>query len=178
MLWFIFALIYVAAGVPIGFGYAFFTGASEPSRPEVVAWAATFGPAVLMVIAAFRDVSWTTGEPFARLVYHTLLVTFAAPMLMFGISLLANAAGLELVAQIARALRYWSIPLVFVTAAGYGLWRVTKQFDRAHGATGGPGATPPSGSGGSGTRSTTAQRAEGDRSLPPGALRRTVEALG
>lgn len=148
MHWIILALLYVVVGGVIGSAYAWLTGASDPTRAEVVAWAATFGPAILMVMAGVRKVMREDGTPFARWTYHTLLVTFAAPMFCFGTSLLLNALGCLWFARLFKGLSYWSIPIVFVAAASHGLWRATREFNRRfeRSSTGGP--TPPVGSGG------------------------------
>lgn len=175
MHWFIFALFYVIVGGIIGSAYAWMTGASGPTRAEVAALAGTFGPAILMVMAGVRKVMRESDEPFARWVYHTLCVTFAAPMLCFGASLLCNAIGALWFARLFKGLSYWSIPIVFVVAASFGLWRATRAFDRrfATGSTHGPSGTPPSGSGNPGGQPVTSQRAEATDSSnePPGVLR-------
>ncbi|MDO8622005.1 MAG: hypothetical protein Q7R80_02140 [bacterium] len=176
MHWFIFALLYVIAGVPVGYGYAFLTGASGQTFSEVVALSATFGPVILMVLAGFREAATKVGVPIAFTFYHTALIAFAAPMFIFGVALLFDALGAPSGTRLLKSFSYWSIPLVFINAGIYGIWRFTRQMDRARvrGATGGPTNTPPSGDGGS--RTATTPRAEGDRSLPPGVLRHLVTA--
>lgn len=173
MYWFIFALLYVIAGGIIGSAYAWMTGASGPTHAEVFALAATFGPAILLVMYGFREAARTTGIPIARSFYHTLLVTFAAPMLCFGASLLCNALGCLWFARLFKGLSYWSIPLTFVAAASYGLWRATRAFERrlATGSTRGPDGSPPTGDGSS--RSATAPHRDPARE-PPGALQRML----
>lgn len=174
MQWIIFALLYVLVGGIIGSAYAWMTGASGPTRAEVVAWAAIFGPAILLVMYGFREAARKTGIPLARSFYHTLLVTFAAPMFCFGASLLLSALGVSWFARLFKGLSYWSIPLVFVAAASYGFWRATREFERRleRGTTGGSSGTPPSGSGNPGDQSTTAQRTEAS-----GSPRDPIDAL-
>ncbi|MBI4434442.1 hypothetical protein HY635_01310 [Candidatus Uhrbacteria bacterium] len=176
MIWFIFALIYVAAGVPIGFGYAFFTGVSGPTFSEVVALSATFGPVIIMVLAGFREAAKKAGVPIALALYHTILIAFAAPMFIFGIALILDALGAPSVARLLKSFSYWSIPFVFINAGIYGILCITRQMDRRcmSGATGGPGVTPPSGSNDPGTRPATAQRAEASGSPEKGTGMRMV----
>jgi len=174
MHWIIFALLYAVVGAIVGHAYALLTGAVGPTFGHVVALVAVFGPTLLMVLAGFREVGLKRDFPLARAVYHTAISAFVMPMVLFGVALIAKLLGQSLVARMAMGIGYWSIPLIFVTAASYGFWRATKQFDRAKNATGGPGSTPPSGDGG--TRPSTAKHAGGDRALPPGALRRLATA--
>ncbi|MBI4449669.1 hypothetical protein HY634_01295 [Candidatus Uhrbacteria bacterium] len=174
LFWFIFALIYSVAAAIVGSAYAWLTGASGPRFDEAAPLAGLLGPILIMVMVGVRKVAMDTGRmriSIARAIYHTLLVAFAAPMLCFGASLGLDALGAPLVARLLKGFSYWSIPLVFVTAACYGLWRVTRQFDRAQNEPGGPGATPPSGSSGPGTRQATAQRAETDGSSQGSGMR-------
>lgn len=171
MHWIIFTLFYVIAGGIIGSAYAWMTGASGPTRTEVVPLAAMFGPAILMVMYGFREAARRTGIPMARSFYHTLLVAFAAPMLCFGASLLLSTLGAPWFARLFKGLSYWSIPLVLVAAASYGLWRATQRFGRACVSDTTGGASPPSGD--SGSRSTPATHRDPAGEQPPSALRRT-----
>lgn len=182
------AFLYALVGSLIGVAYALLTGADMSSRANVVALAGFAGPVVLVVIVAFRKLARESDIPITRAIYHTLLITVAAPVLLYGAQLIAAAASATRVAwafeRAFEVLKYWSAPLVFVFAVLYGIWRVIEHEEhrmrRASGPSGGPNGTPPSGSGNPGGQPTTAQhaKANGSSSESSGTLRRMAEVVG
>lgn len=182
------AFIYAFVGSLIGLAYALLTGVDMSSRSNVAPFAALFGPVLLLVLAAMRKLMRERDIPIARAIYHTLLITFAAPVFLYGAQLIAAAASATRVAwafeRAFEVLKYWSAPLVFVFAVLYGIWRVIEHEEhrmrRASGPSGGPNGTPPSGSGNPGGQPTTAQhaKANGSSSESSGTLRRMAEVVG
>lgn len=138
------ALLYALVGSLIGTAYALITGADMSAFENVAVWAGFIGPIVLVVIAAFRKLMRESDVPITRAIYHTLLITFAAPVLLYAAQLIAVAAGVSTLARVFEALKYWSIPPVFVVAVLYGIWRVIEgNRPRATSASGRSGGAPP-----------------------------------
>ena len=139
-----YALLYALVGMVIGASYALFTGADQSSLGSVVGVGVVFGPVIVLVIAAFRKLARDTGFqiPIARVIYHTILISFAAPVLLYGAQLVAGAFDAPKVARSFEVLKYWSIPSVFITAVMYSIWRLVRHEERIHtrGASGSPGS--------------------------------------
>lgn len=181
----ILAFAYAIVGSLVGSAYALLTGAETMrSFSSVMTFGVLFGPVVAVAIAVFRKLAQESTIPIARAIYHTLLVTVAAPVLMYGAQLLAGAFDVPNVARSFEVMKYWMMPLVFIAAVFYGIWRLVehearRQERRASGSTGGPSSAPPSGSGNPGGQPTTAQRADasGSSSEPPNTSRVVTAAV-
>lgn len=120
------AFLYALVGALIGVSYALLTGADMSSFGNVVAFAAVFGPVLVLVLAALRKLARSTVReaPLAHVIYRTLLITVAVPVLMHGAQLIAGALDVLKVARSFEVLKYWSAPLFFTIAVMYGIWRV------------------------------------------------------
>lgn len=144
--------LYVFVGSLIGVSYALITGADMSSRANVTAIAGFAGPAVLVVIVAMRRLMRETDIQITRAIYHTLLITVAAPVLLYGAQLIAAAADAPKVARSFEVLKYWSTPLFFTVAVMYGIWRVIEgNRPRAISTNGRSGGSPPPSDDGSAT---------------------------
>jgi membrane protein YdbS with pleckstrin-like domain len=147
-----YAFLYAFVGSIIGLAYALLTGADTASLSNVMGFATVFGPVVVLVIAGCRKLARVRHHevPITHAIYHTLLLTFAAPVFMYGGQLIAGAFDATKVARVFQVMKFWSIPMVFIFAVFYGIWRVVegnrpRTASPTGGGPSGPTSTPPSG---------------------------------
>lgn len=123
------ALLYACLASLIGVTFSLHTGADVSSFEHIMFWSVAMGPVVVMVIVAMRGLARDTGfkVPIVRAIYHALLIAFAAPMFMHGASLIASARGDPTAVRSLDALKYWTIPCVFVSAV---MWSILDMLRR------------------------------------------------